>query len=190
MQTIICQPAATPALFTAEGVVGVIFLVTIALVATGGLIAVHAQRLVRAVAGLALCFTGLAGVYYFLLSPIVAMMQLLIYVGAVAVLIVLGIMLASPEEAAPVDDKPTTDIKHRSVLAGPVAASIAGLLFVALSVLGLKTQWQVFPREGEGDIHAIGITLLTTHGMVFELISIVLVMAIIGALVLAQRGRN
>jgi NADH:ubiquinone oxidoreductase subunit 6 (subunit J) len=191
MQTIICQPAASPALFSAEGVVGIIFLVTIALMVTGALIAVHAQRLVRAVAGLAVCFTGLAGIYYFLLSPFVAMMQLLIYVGAVSIVIVLGIMLAFPEEAAPAGERPTTEvIKHRSALAGPVAASIAGLMFAALSVLGLKTEWQVFPREGEGDMHAIGITLLTTHGMVFELISIVLVMTIIGALVLAQRGRN
>lgn len=190
MQTIICQPHAAPVLFSAEGMVGVIFLVTIALLFSGALIAVHSQRLVRAVAGLAVCFTGLAGIYYFLLSPFLAMMQLLIYVGAVAILIAFGIMLASPEEASPADKKTITDLKHRSALAGPVAASIGALMFAALSVLGLKTQWQVFPREGEGDIHAIGITLLTTHGMVFELISIVLVMAIIGALVLAQRGRN
>jgi NADH:ubiquinone oxidoreductase subunit 6 (subunit J) len=98
MQTIVCQPAAAPALFSAEGMVGVIFLLTVALVFTGAVIAVNAQRLVRAVAGLAICFTGLAGVYYFLLSPFLAMMQLLIYVGAVSILIAFGIMMADPEE--------------------------------------------------------------------------------------------
>ena len=80
--------------------VGVIFLLTVALVVTGALIAVNAQRLVRAVAGLAVCFTGLAGLYYFLLSPFLAMMQLLIYVGAVSILIAFGIMMADTGGAA------------------------------------------------------------------------------------------
>ena len=183
MQALVCQPAAAPALFSAEGMVGVIFLLTVALVITGAVIAVNAVRLVRAVAGLAICFTGLAGVYYFLLSPFLAMMQLLIYVGAVSILIAFGIMLAKPEEQ-------TTTQTKRSLLAGPLACSIAAMMFAALTVLGLKTQWQVFPRQGSGGIKAVGMALLTTHSLVFELISIVLLLAILGALVLAQRGRN
>lgn len=184
MQALVCQPAAAPALFSAEGMVGIIFLLTVALVFTGAMIAVSAQRLVRAVAGLAVCFTGLAGVYYFLLSPFLAMMQLLIYVGAVSILIAFGIMMATPEE------KMGVGMKNRPLLAGPLAFSTGVLMFAALTVLGLKTQWQVFPRLGTGDIKAVGMALLTTHSMVFELISIVLLLAIIGALVLAQRGRN
>ena len=78
----------------------------------------------------------------------------------------------------------------KTMLAGPLAFSVGALIFAALTVLGLKTQWQVFPRQGAFDIKAVGMSLLTTHSLVFELISIVLLMAIIGALVLAQRGRN
>jgi NADH-quinone oxidoreductase subunit J len=63
-------------------------------------------------------------------------------------------------------------------------------MFAGLTVLAVKTQWQPFPRQGTGDIKAIGLSLLTTHSLVFELISIVLLMAIIGALVLARRGRS
>jgi NADH:ubiquinone oxidoreductase subunit 6 (subunit J) len=184
MQALVCQPVAAPSLFSAEGVVGVIFLLTVALVLSGALIAVRAQRLVRAVAGLAVCFTGLAGVYYFLLSPFLAMMQLLIYVGAVSILIAFGIMMATPEA------EQTVGAKHRSALVGPLAFSVGVLIFAALTVLALKTQWQVFPRQGTFDIKAVGLSLLTTHSLVFELISIVLVMAIIGALVLTQRGRS
>ena len=184
MQALVCQPTANPALFSAEGMVGIIFLLTVALVITGAVIAVNARRLVRAVAGLAICFTGLAGVYYFLLSPFLAMMQLLIYVGAVSILIAFGIMMADQEE------KREVGMKDRSPLAGPLACSTAALMFAALTVLGLKTQWQVFPRQGGFDIKAVGMALLTTHSLVFELVSIVLVLAIIGALVLAQKGRN
>ena len=184
MQALVCQTGAAPSLFSPEGVVGVIFLLTVALVVTGAMIAVNAQRLVRAVAGLAVCFTGLAGVYYFLLSPFLAMMQMLIYVGAVSILIAFGIMMATPEE------QQTAGMKHRPTLAGPLAFSVAALLFAALTLLGAKTQWQVFPRQGTGDIKAVGLALLTNYGFVFELISVVLLLAIIGALVLAQRGRN
>lgn len=184
MQTLVCQPAAVPSLFSPEAVVGVIFLLTVALVVTGALIAVNARRLVRAVAGLAVCFTGLAGVYYFLLSPFLAMMQMLIYVGAVSILIAFGIMMAAPEE------QQSAGMKHRSTLAGPLAFSMGSLLFAALTLLGVKTQWQVFPRQAAGDIKTMGMALLTNYGFVFEIISIVLLLAIIGALVLAQRGRN
>jgi len=59
-----------------------------------------------------------------------------------------------------------------------------------MTLLAVKTQWQVFPRQGTGDIKAMGMALLTQYGFVFELISVVLLLAIIGALVLAQRGRN
>jgi len=184
MQTLVCQTGAAPSLFSPEGVVGVIFLLTVALVIAGAMIAVNAKRLVRAVAGLAVCFTGLAGVYYFLLSPFLAMMQMLIYVGAVSILIAFGIMMATPEE------QQTAGMQHRPTLAGPLAFSAAALLFAALTLLGAKTEWQVFTRQGTGDIKAVGMALLTNYGYVFELISVVLLLAIIGALVLAQRGRN
>ncbi len=70
----------------------------VAITIIGGVIACNSERLVRSVAGLIVCFIGVAGVYYFLNSPFVAMMQVLIYVGAVAVTISFAIMLAAPEE--------------------------------------------------------------------------------------------
>lgn len=190
MQGIMCQTTAPVSLFSAEGVVGLVFLVTIALVIIGATIAVssggrlRSMRLVRAVAGLALCFSGLAGVYYFLLSPFLAMMQLLIYVGAVSILIAFGIMMATP------DARKLSGMKNPSTLVGPLGFAVSGLMFAGLTVLAVKTQWHPFPRHGTGDIKAIGFSLLTTHSLVFELISIVLLMAIIGALVLARRGRS
>ena len=80
--------------------------------------------------------------------------------------------------------------KQATRFAGPLGFILGALIFVALTVLGLKTQWQVFPKNGSGDMEHMGIALLTSHSMVFEAISIVLLMAIIGALVLARRGRN
>ena len=182
MQTLICQPAASPSLFSAEGFVGLIFLLTVGITIFGAVIATTSRRLVRCVAGLAVAFTGVAGIYYFLLSPFVAMMQMLIYVGAVSILIAFAIMMAGPEAH--------TGSYRTSALASPLGVSVGAVFFAALSVLGLRTEWQKFPRQETGDIAEVGKAFLTTYSMVFELISIVLLLAIIGALVLARKGRS
>lgn len=183
MQATICQVAANQSLFSAESFVGLIFLVTVGLIFIGALIATTSTRLVRCISGLAVCFTGVAGAYYFLLSPFIAMMQMLIYVGAVSILIAFAIMMATPEEGDTAGTK-------GSGLAGPLGIAVGSLIFAALSVLGIRTDWQVFPRQGIGDMEAMGKVLLTSHSMVFELVSLLLLIAIIGALVLARKGRN
>ena len=65
----------------------------------GGLIAVLTTRIIRSVCGLALSCVGLAGLYYFLNSPFLALMEILVYVGAVCVTIIFAVMLAEPDEA-------------------------------------------------------------------------------------------
>ena len=166
----------------ADQLVGVVFLFMIGLTITGGLIACNATRLVRAVAGLVVCFVGVAGIYYFLNSPFIAMMQMLIYVGAVAVTISFAIMFAAPEESK----------KHGppGTLAGPFGIITAGLIFGGFTFLALQTDWQVHAKINDGSVESLGTMLLNEYGMVFELISLVLLIAIIGSLVIARRGRS
>lgn len=167
---------------TADHLVGVIFLLMIGITLGGGLIACNAERLVRAVAGLVVSFVGVAGLYYFLNSPFVAMMQMLIYVGAVAVTISFAIMFAAPEHSKKKGPS--------SPLVGPLGVITAGLLFGAFTLLALKTDWHIHAKINDGSVESIGRELLTSYSMVFELISIVLLIAIIGALVIARRGRS
>ena len=181
MQTLFC-PASGPSLFTAQGFVGLVFLLTVGLIVAGSVIATSSRRLVRCVAGLAVAFTGVEGIYYFLLSPFVAMMQMLIYVGAVSILIAFAVMMADPEDH--------TGRGRIGVLASPIGASVGVAFFVALAYLWIKTPWRIFPRQATYDIEQVGKAFLTTYSMVFELISIVLLLAIIGALVLARQGRS
>lgn len=174
--------AASPSLFSVEGLVGLVFLVMVGITIIGGVIACNSERLVRSVAGLIVCFVGVAGLYFFLNSPFVAMMQILIYVGAVAVTIAFAIMLAAPEE----------NKKHgpANSLTGPLGFGSAALLAGALSVLAINTNWLSFDKLNNGSVKLIGIDLLTKYSMVFELVSIVLLIAILGALVIAREGRN
>ncbi|KAF0187656.1 MAG: NADH:ubiquinone oxidoreductase subunit 6 [Desulfobulbaceae bacterium] len=171
-----------PGLFTADGLTGLIFLIMMAVTLIGGLIACCAERLVRAVAGLMVCFIGVAALYYFLNSPFVAMMQMLIYVGAVCITIAFAIMLAAPEESK--KNGPA------GPLSGPLGFITAGIVTFGLIVMALRTQFPILPKVNQGTAKEIGIQLLTQYSMVFELISIVLLIAIIGALVLARAGRS
>ncbi len=172
----------SPSLFSVDGLVGVVFLIMVAITLIGGLIACNSERLVRSVAGLIVCFVGVAGLYYFLNSPFVAMMQILIYVGAVAVTISFAIMLAAPEEQK--------KIGPSGPLIGPFGFATAALLTGGFSILAIKTDWQAVEKINDGSIKTIGIHLLTEYSMVFELVSIVLLIAILGALVIAREGRK
>lgn len=172
----------SPSLFSVEGLVGVVFLIMVAITIIGGLIACNSDRLVRSVAGLIVCFVGVAGLYFFLNSPFIAMMQILIYVGAVAVTISFAIMLAAPEEKKRVGPS--------GPLVGPFGFATAALLAGGFSILAIRTEWPVMQKINDGSIKAIGIDLLTEYSMVFELISVVLLIAILGALVIARGGRE
>ncbi len=170
-----------PTLFTAEGLAGILFLIVIAVTMAGAVIAVNASQLIRAVAGLALSFLGVAGIYYYLNSPFIALMQILIYVGGISVLIIFAIMLAEPA-GMEVEEK-------RNKLKGIFSIMAAGTLTFGLVSLGTGTDWQVFARVDDGSVKDIGTALLTTYSMSFELISLLLVTAIIGAIVLSRAGR-
>jgi NADH-quinone oxidoreductase subunit J len=77
----------------------------LAIIVIGGFVAVTNPNLVRALVGLVAAMFGVAGMYFLMNAPFVGLMQLLIYVGAISVLIFFAIMLTRPpaggEEQAP-----------------------------------------------------------------------------------------
>jgi NADH:ubiquinone oxidoreductase subunit 6 (subunit J) len=162
-----------------------IFIACLVALVSGAGLAIGSSRLIRSVCGLALCCFGLAGLYYFLHSPFLALMEILIYVGAVCVTIIFAIMLAEPDEPS------RTEKSGATLLWGGLALLIAGGLLWGLVWLGVGTNWSA-PVEpvGDGSIAAIGRALLTTYSMAFELISLALLVAILGALAVARAGRT
>jgi NADH-quinone oxidoreductase subunit J len=172
--------------FNTTLVLNAIFVFSLATTLAGALIAVLSTRLIRGVSGLAICCLGLSGLYYFLHSPFLALMEILIYVGAVCVTIVFAVMLVEPDEPAN-GEKRTPALEW----GGAMLALTAGL-FWALSRLVLGAAWPEpgAATKGSGAISEIGIHLLTTYSMAFELISLALLVAIIGALAIARSGRT
>jgi NADH-quinone oxidoreductase subunit J len=125
-------------------------------------------------------------VYYFLHSPFLALMEILIYVGAICVTIIFAVMLAEPDEA------PERAATRRSALLwGGCAAVVSGAVFWTVARLGLNQAWQTpASRANEGTLPDLGRALLTNYSFAFEAISLVLLVAIIGALVVARYGRT
>ena len=153
----------------------------LAIIAIGGFAAVTNTNLVRALVGLVAAMFGVAGMYFLMNAPFVGLMQLLIYVGAISVLIFFAIMLAKAP-AGSEEQKPSPR-KSKAVLAamGPV---------VLLAMVGLKAFTQTVDVPVENDIKELGQGLLGTYGLAFELISVVLLMAMAGAVLLGFKRRE
>lgn len=127
-------------------------------------------------------FISISGLYLLLNADFVAAAQILIYVGAVNVLILFAIMLVNKQEAFP-------PLRQRWIRQGATAL-VCGGLFVLLSAMVLSTPWRLAP-EGlvaiEGSIVEIGKHLFSDFLLPFELASILLLMAMVGAIIIARR---
>jgi NADH:ubiquinone oxidoreductase subunit 6 (subunit J) len=170
----------------AQYAVGFVFGVAALATVAGALLAVLTTRIIRSVCGLALCSFGLAGLYYFLHSPFLTLMEILIYVGAVCVTIIFAVMLAEPDEP-----RRAGETRLEVLGWGAAALLISGAVFLGIARLGLNSQWPVpGAKSNAGSVKDIGVALLTTYSFAFELISLVLLTAILGALVIARYGRT
>ncbi|PLX41850.1 MAG: NADH-quinone oxidoreductase subunit J [Deltaproteobacteria bacterium] len=162
----------------------VTFIAFIAMTLAGGLVAILAKQLIHAVLGLILCLIGVAGLYAFLGNYFIASMQILIYVGAVSISMVFAVMLA----------RPPAEVKQKSMrLATKIALGVIVGLFTAATVGSavFAQHWSEAAKVTKGDTPVeIGVGLLTHNVLAFELISLVLLIAIIGSVVIAKRGRG
>ena len=126
-------------------------------------------------------FMAVAGLYLLLNASFVAAAQVLVYVGAVNVLILFAIMLVNKQE----DLKPIKGLQLRRLFSGGICL---GLLTLLIRV-DIKTPWPT-PGPvaiGEEATIRIGEHLFTDYLLPFELASVLLLMAMIGAIVLARR---
>jgi NADH-quinone oxidoreductase subunit J len=155
--------------------------ILLSLLAIGGALGVVLNRaLFRSALFLVLSFVGVAGYYILLEVPVLAMIQLLVYVGAIAILIIFAIMLS--RQALVAEGKVLND---QWVLGWIVAA----LLFVGQAYVLLTVKWPVaespVPPNG---IQELGWALISPQGFVlpFEVASVLLLVALVGAVVIAR----
>jgi NADH-quinone oxidoreductase subunit J len=150
--------------------------------------AMSLRNLVHCALFLALTFLGVAGLFLHLNAGFVAFAQILVYVGAVAILIVFAILLTRGTE------QPEERISSGLLLSIPLAVVVALVLINA----AVSTKIAVAsPGAIAPSVRDLGLALMTTHVIPLEIIGLLLTVAMIGAVVLAlpeqksaQEGRE
>ncbi len=142
----------------------------------GAFLAVWLKNVFYNALGLILSLFGVAGLFIYLDAEFLAVVQVIIYVGAISIAIIFAIMLSRPWFSQHTRREPAK--LSRALLT-------AALLFAGLLGLLKKTTWPMV-ENGDISIEGIGRSLLTTYALPFEAVSLVLLVAIIGALVISN----
>ena len=170
---------------TAQDVLGyAAFAFHCCLIAGGGLAAVLSRHLVRALMGLIASFLGVAGLYLLLASPFLAFMQLLIYVGAVCILIFFAIMLLKNKQTGE-----EMRLPGPGRIIGALLAAAAPLALLAPLAATRAGELAAAARPEETPLAEIGAGLLSYYVVPFELISVILLVAMAGGVLLVWDGR-
>jgi len=144
------------------------------------LIVVLNEKLIYSAIALLFTLFGVASLYVFLWADFLAGVQVVIYVGGILVLIIFGIMLTNRITSV--------DISHTSVQKGIGGVAVLGILFV-LCVMILNTPWhQTEFVEPVQTTATIGTLLMMEYLLPFEVASLLLLAALIGAAMLSRRA--
>ena len=126
-------------------------------------------------------FISLACLYVTLAAPFIAAVQVIVYAGAIMVLVVFVIMLLNVEQ----EERGRARLKFLV----PTAVALAAILIAEVAFILFSVQEvRVTPASDIGVTQSIGSQLFTRYLLPFEITSILLLMAIVGAMTLARRG--
>ncbi len=129
-------------------------------------------------------FISLACLYVMLAAPFIAAVQVIVYAGAIMVLVVFVIMLLNVEQ----EERGPARLRFLV----PIAVALAAILIAEVAFVLVSVQeFRVTPTNAATDVgvtHSIGTQLFTRYLLPFEITSILLLMAIVGAMTLARRG--
>ncbi len=158
-----------------------VFLALAGVMLGSALLVVLGRDVIRSALWLILSFAGLAGIYGLLGSPFLAISQVLVYIGAIAVLILFAVMITSTKRG------PAKLVFQRQWW----VAAIAAVLLVGLMIAAvLLTDW---PHNGQiyaAQVRDVALTLFDEYIFAFEVLGVLLLAAIIGGLYLARRDEE
>jgi NADH:ubiquinone oxidoreductase subunit 6 (subunit J) len=166
-----------------EAAGGPVFLMLAFVIVAAAVMVVSLKNLFHCALCLIICLSGIAGIYILLHAEFLAAVQLLIYVGAVSILIIFAIMLTSNLASR----------KIRQINQNAMAAFFICCLFVGGVLLMLsKTVFRHYSDQSLPDNNAasIGKLLMTDFMLPFEVVSVLMLAALIGAIVLAREERT
>jgi NADH-quinone oxidoreductase subunit J len=158
----------------------VLFSVAGLLAIVAGVLVVTSRRIVHAALWLVVALGAVAGCFGALHAEFVALVQILVYVGAIVVLVLFALMLTKA---------PTNPLPELTTRRSPFAAVVAGVLALILgSGVVLAFGNEKIKPVSAGSAHDIGTSVFQAWVVPFEVLSVLLLAALIGAIVLSQRA--
>jgi NADH:ubiquinone oxidoreductase subunit 6 (subunit J) len=160
----------------------VLFVVFALLTVVSAALVVFSGRILHSAFALLFTFCGVAALYVFLFADFLAITQLLIYVGGILLLIIFGLLLTQR-----VMDARFTDESHQRG-----SSILLAILFTAVLIgIVIGTPWKLAPGPDAPTTEVIGVSMLTQYLVPFEMASVLLLVALIGAVWLARpRGKR
>ena len=159
--------------------VDLVFWIVVGVTIISAVMVVQSKHLLYSAIALLFTFVGVAGLYIFLCADFIAAVQVVCYVGGILVLIVFGIMLTNKITSV--------NISHTSVQRGIGATVVLGIL-AGIGFMIINTQWyQVAATEPAQTTETIGRLLMMDYLLPFEVASLLLLGALIGATTLSRK---
>lgn len=156
-----------------------LFILLAVLTLGGGLGVVLTRNVVHAALALLLSMVAVAGVYLTLFAEFLALVQVLIYGGAVIIVLLFAIMLTRSAEYPRISDN------RQWPLAAVAALGLLGVLIPAFLIRSVENTQAQSPAFAE-----LANSLFTRWAIPFEIASLVLLVALIGAIIIARAGRG
>ena len=161
----------------------IIFYLLAAITIVGALGVVLSRNVVHSALFLVLSFIGVASIYFYIGAEFLGAVQLMVYSGAVAVLIAMAIMLT--RRASMADSNPSQKLLRR-IVSAMLAAALFLFIGIGISIEPLPAG-ELADATGASEIARL---MLGTYVLPFELAAVLLLVAMIGALVLARGGET
>ncbi|MFC0216386.1 NADH-quinone oxidoreductase subunit J [Paenibacillus chartarius] len=161
-----------------------VFFVFALMAICGAIFMISLTRVVHMVVALSLTFLALGGIYITLDAEFVGWVQVLIYAGAITILMVFGIMMTRHHGEA--EEEPNRPWHNGLLLVG--ALGLFGILFYAIQNAAIKPSGE--PIQAKDNTLQIGQLLFNQYVIPFEIMSVLLTVAFIGAIVVAKREED
>ncbi len=161
----------------------IIFYIFGAITAVSALYIMLTKNILYAAFALILTFIGVAGIYVFLGAEFIAVTQILVYVGGILILLVFGIMLTNRLSGKKIVSPAYHKLMGLIVAGGLFAILFKGILEANFGALN----WIDKSKGAESSIPQFGLTLMTDYVLVFEIIGVLLLLALIGAVRIAGK---
>jgi len=160
----------------------IIFYLFATITIVSAIVVVNAKNIIHAAFSLLLTLFGVSGIYVLLGADFLAIVQIMVYVGGILILLLFGVMLTNKIT--------NVEIRTGAIYVFPAIVVVGTFTAVLFSVM-TSTNWHIGSLEiPQTTTKILGNLLITDYVLVFELLAILLLIALIGAASIARRDKE